>query len=83
LLDRILHQDYTIVRSGQFLSLADIIALRPNMILLDHGLMGSDPDGFVYRPEIQCCLPAYSTDTAVTASLYSHYCQDVPGRCLY
>jgi CheY-like chemotaxis protein len=44
LLDRILHQDYTLIRSGQLLSVAVIIALRPDMILLDHGLLGSDPD---------------------------------------
>ncbi len=45
LLGPILHQDYTVIRSGQLLSLADIIALRPNTILLDHGLLGSDPEG--------------------------------------
>jgi CheY-like chemotaxis protein len=44
LLDRILHRDYSVIRSGQLLSLADIIALRPDLILLDHGLVGSDPD---------------------------------------
>ena len=43
LLDRILHQEYTLVRSGQLLSLTDIIALRPDMIVLDYGLMGNDP----------------------------------------
>ncbi|MDB5156022.1 MAG: phoB 2 [Mucilaginibacter sp.] len=45
LLSRILHQDYIVIRSGQLLSLADIIALRPDMILLDYSLLGSDPEG--------------------------------------
>jgi hypothetical protein len=52
LLNRILHQDYTVIRSGQLLSVAYIIVLHPDMILLDHGLLGSGPEGLRFSLKI-------------------------------
>jgi len=76
LLDRILHRDYHVTRSGYLLSLADISTLRPDLILLDHGLVGSDPGSLCislksnaatrHIPLILLSLPPFIATIAIT-----------------